>query len=198
MPRWSRVAALLLAAAALACRGASETAEESAEAPLPLDSLTPSELETLAPDPLRYPEMQGGRLDTVDMRSETPDALWEVQVINYADSHIAITYAFSYSGPDSATMFAADGQPRLEDNLGNVYQGVVVPDNPRLEIESGATGLGVYLFSPGLAQRADSLTLFINDSTPPILRIGPWGVFQAPSDGAPGQKEPSTRLQTGG
>lgn len=175
---WSRIGTPAVFVLALACGGGSE---ESAEpAPVPLDSLTAAEREAMQVDPLRYPEMQDGRLDTVDMRADTPDALWHVQAINYATEHIAITYTFGYVGPEPSTKFAADRQPRLVDNRGNVYEGMVVPDNPRLEIESGSTGVGVYVFRPGLVQDADSLSLMINDSTAPTLRIGPWGVVHTP------------------
>lgn len=177
---------LLLALGALACER--EPVEEAAEpAPLPLDSLTVEEQAQFAVDPTRFPEMADGRLDTVDMRGQVPTgpndvAAWHVQALNYASNHIAMTYAFWYTGPDSAANFAADRQPRLVDDRGNVYEGMLVPENPRLAIERATTGVGVYVFQPALVQGADSLTLTINDLTSPVIRVGPWGVHHTPPD----------------
>ena len=161
--------------------------EAAAPAPLPLDSLTAEEKATFTVDVTRYPEMQDGRLDTVDMKGEVqtgPEhgAGWHVQAVNYATTFTALTYVFFYTGPDSMARFAADHQPRLVDDEGNVYEGMLLPDNPRLEIEANATGMGVYVFEPALAQGADSLTLLINDATAPVLRVGPWGVYHTPPD----------------
>jgi hypothetical protein len=189
MHSWLRTFPLaLLVLSALACGGASD--EEAAEsAPLPLDSLSAAEEAEFAVDPTRYPEMQDGRLDTVDMQTEVPTgpetvALWHVQAVNYAPDFIAMTYAFGHDGPDSLAAFAADGQPRLEDNLGNVYTGLVVPENPRLESAMGTMSVGVYLFQPTLVAGADSLTLYVNETTPPVIKVGPWAVeSQARSGG---------------
>ena len=180
---------------AFACSGG-ETAGDagSADTLLPLDSVTPVEQERFALDPTRFPEMQdGGPLDTIDMtsRSATEDAAWHVQVMNFTANHIAMTYAAWYTGPDSLVMFAADGQPYLMDELGNRYAGVLTPDNPRLKVETDNTAVGVLTFGPGLVQAADSLTLFVNDSTQPVIRVGPWavrqGVMRAPAPGPPGR-----------
>lgn len=177
------LAILSLALVSLACNRARN--ESSEPGPVPFDSLTAEERSQLVPDPLRYPEMQEGRLDTVDMQGEVQTgphdgAAWHVHAINYAEGHIAITYTFFYTGPDSVALFAADRQPRLVDDRGNVYEGQLVLDNPRLAIEKGSTGVGVYVFQPALVQVADSLTLLINDSTPPVIRVGPWGVYHTP------------------
>ncbi len=149
------------------------------------DTLTSVEQQSFAVDLDRYREMEGGRLDTVDMIARGGDAAFHVQVLNYADDYTALTYAAWYSGPDGAVMFAADGQPRLEDELGNVYHGIVIPSNPRFEVDTGTTAVGVYVFRPGVAAEADSLTLYVNDSTLPVLRVGPFGVRHegAPSSG---------------
>jgi hypothetical protein len=177
----------------LACSEADSGGDAgTADTLVPVDSLTASELEQFALDPTRFPEMQdGGPLDTVDMteRSAGGDAAWHVQVLNYTANHLAMTYAAWYTGPDSLVMFAADGQPYLLDEEGNRYDGVVTPDNPRLKVESDNTAVGVLAFGPGLAPTADSLTLFVNDSTQPIIRVGPWsireGVLRAPAPGPP-------------
>jgi hypothetical protein len=164
----------------LACSG--ESGESGlAEQPLPYDSLTAVEQEKFALDPLRFPEMQGaGALDTIDMtaRSTSGDAAWNVQVFNYTENHLAMTYAAWYTGPDSLVLFAADGQPYLIDEEGNRYDGVVTPTNPRLKIETDNTAVGVLAFGPGLAPTADSLTLYVNDSTAPVIRVGPWPIRQ--------------------
>jgi hypothetical protein len=177
----------------LACSEADSGGDAgTADTLVPVDSLTASELEQFALDPTRFPEMQdGGPLDSVDMteRSAGGDAAWHVQVLNYTANHLAMTYAAWYTGPDSLVMFAADGQPYLLDEEGNRYDGVVTPDNPRLKVESDNTAVGVLAFGPGLAPTADSLTLFVPDSTPPIIRVGPWsnreGVLRAPAPGPP-------------
>jgi hypothetical protein len=177
----------------LACSEADSGGDAgTADTLVPVDSLTASELEQFALDPTRFPEMQdGGPLDTVDMteRSAGGDAAWHVQILNYTANHLAMTYAAWYTGPDSLVMFAADGQPYLLDEEGNRYDGVVTPDNPRLKVESDNTAVGVLAFGPGLAPTADSLTLFVNDSTQPIIRVGPWsireGVLRAPAPGPP-------------
>lgn len=172
-------------ALALAC-GRGEPAGE----PVPVsdsipDTLTSVEQRSFAVELDRYREMEGGRLDTVDMIASGDDAAFHVQVLNYADDYTALTYAAWYSGPDSAVRFAADGQPRLEDELGNVYHGIVIPSNPRFEVDTGTTAVGVYVFRPAVAAEVDSLTLYVNDSTPPVLRVGPFGVRheRAPSSG---------------
>ncbi|HYO46778.1 MAG TPA: hypothetical protein VEY33_08840 [Gemmatimonadota bacterium] len=179
-------------ALAFACSG--EPGDESglADKPIPYDSVTAAELEKFALDPLRFPEMQGsGPLDSIDMteRSASGDAAWNVQVLNYAENHLAMTYAAWYTGPDSLVLFAADGQPYLMDEEGNRYEGVLTPSNPRLKIETDNTAVGVFAFGPGLAPAADSLTLYVNDSTPPVIRVGPWAVRQgatrAPAPGPP-------------
>lgn len=180
MIRWLRPLALVsLVSLAPACsRGPGDAAEGE---PLPLDQLTPEEEASFFLDPTRYPEMQEGRLDTVDMSGQTDDAAWHVQVVNYAPSHIGMTYVFAYVGPEEVAQFAADRQPQLVDDRGNTYDGQLVLDNPRLAIESGSTGVGVYVFQPALIAGADSLTLLINDSTSPVIRIGPWNVERARS-----------------
>lgn len=178
---------------ALACSdGETGGDADMADTLLPLDSVTAAELERFALDPTRFPEMQdGGPLDTIDMtaRSATEDAAWHVQVMNFTANHMAMTYAAWYTGPDSLVMFAADGQPYLMDEEGNRYGGVLTPDNPRLKVETDNTAVGVLAFGPGLAQAADSLTLFVNDSTQPVIRVGPWavrqGAMRAPVPGAP-------------
>jgi hypothetical protein len=157
-------------------RGAPADDAAPADTALP-DTLTAGEQSAFAVELDRFQEMQGGRLDTVDMIARGDDAAFHVQILNYTSDYTALTYAAWYTGPDSAVMFAADDQPRLVDNLGNVYRGIVIPDNPRFEVETGTTAIGVYVFRPVLAQQADSLTLMVNDSTPPVLRIGPFGVY---------------------
>lgn len=159
-----------------ACGGDESATEEALSTDTLTDTLTSAEQEAFAVDPLRYPEMQDGRLDTVDMEAETENAAWHVQAVNYKPGYVALTYAAWYTGPDSVALLAVDGQPRLVDDLGNVYRGVVVPDNPRLKVASGTTAVGVYVFQPGVAAGADSLTLYVNDSTAPVFRIGPFGV----------------------
>ncbi len=141
------------------------------------DTLSTEEQAAFSVDLGRYVEMSDGRLDTVDMLGRAGDAAWHVQVLNYRTDLIAMTYATWYDGPDGAALIAADGQPHLEDNLGNVYNGVVIPSNPRFKIDSGTTAVGVYVFTPAVRTTADSLTLFINDSTPPTIRVGPFGIF---------------------
>ena len=170
----------------LACGGGEDEALEPA--PVPIDSLSAEEEAQFAVDPTRFPEMQDGRLDTVDMQTQVPTgpesiALWHVQAINYSTDFIALTYAFGHDGPDSVAYFAADHQPRLVDDLGNVYEGSLVPENPRLEAAQGTMSVGVYVFQPALAAGADSLTLHVNDSTPPVIRVGPWGVDHTPERG---------------
>lgn len=174
MKRWMTAGLISLAA----CSG--EAGESGlAEQPLPYDSLTAVEQEEFALDPLRFPEMQSDSpLDTIGMtaRSAAGDAAWNVQVFNYGENHLAMTYAAWYTGPDSLVLFAADGQPYLMDEEGNRYAGVVTPTNPRLKIETDNTAVGVLAFAPGLAPTADSLTLFVNDTTAPVIRVGPWPV----------------------
>lgn len=164
---------------ALACSGGAES--ELADDPVPLDSVTAAEMERFALDPTRFPEMEGSALDTVDQtaRSPTGDAAWHVQVLNYTTNHLAMTYAAWYTGPDSLVQFAADGQPYLLDDEGNRYDGVLTPDNPRLKVETDNTAVGVFAFAPGLSPAADSLTLYVNDSTAPVIRVGPWPVPRA-------------------
>ena len=168
-------------ALALACSGESgESAEAGlAEQPMPLDSMTTEEQEEFALDPTRFPEMQGsGPLDSINMTARSPsgDAAWNVQVLNYAENHMAMTYAAWYTGPDSLVLFAADAQPYLMDEEGNRYEGVVTPTNPRLKVERDNTALGIFAFGPGLTATADSLTLYVNDSTAPVIRVGPWPI----------------------
>ena len=141
------------------------------------DTLTTAEQVSFSVDLDRYSEMRNGRLDTVDMIGEDGGGFWHVQVINYRQDIIAMTHAAWNAGPDSVLRLAADGQPRLVDNLGNEYRGVLIPHNPRFAVEEGTTAVGVYAFRPALDTRADSLTLYINDSTPPVIRVGPFGVF---------------------
>lgn len=167
-------------------------ADEAAPADTTIpDTLTSEEQSGFAVELDRFQEMQGGRLDTVDMIARGDDAAFHVQVLNYTPEYTALTYAAWYTGPDSAVMFAADDQPRLVDDLGNVYRGVVIPDNPRFEVETGTTAVGVYVFRPVLAPQADSLTLIVNDSTRPVLRVGPFGVYH---EATPGE-EPARRLR---
>lgn len=175
----------------LACTGQEPPAETAAPGDSLGDSLTTAEQEAFAVDPLRYPEMRGGRLDTVDMLAELADAGWHLQAANYKPDYTALTYAAWYTGPDSAAILAADGQPYLRDELGNVYRGLVIPENPRFQVASGTTAVGVYVFQPGLAPGADSLILFINDSTTPVFRIGPFGVRHAADGGSlsPNERE---------
>ena len=122
-------------------------------------------------------------------RSATGDAAWQVQYLNYAEGHVAMTYAAWYTGPDSLVQFAADGQPYLLDDAGNRYEGVATPTNPRIKVETDNTAVGVFAFGPGLSPGADSLTLYVNDSTEPVIRVGPWPVradaARAPQPGAP-------------
>lgn len=155
--------------------GAASDPDVTADSLAP-DTLTSVEQTAFAVDPLRYTEMHDGRLDTVDMIARTDDAAWHAQAMNYTENFIAMTYAAWYTGPDSIALFAADGQPRLEDDLGNVYAGLAIPDNPRIKVGSESTAVGVYLFNPPVAAAAESLTLFINDSTAPVIRLGPFGV----------------------
>ena len=168
-------------------------ADEAAPADTVLpDTLTSGEQSGFAVELDRFPEMQGGRLDTVDMIERRDDAAFHVQILNYGPEYTALTYAAWYTGPDSAVMFAADDQPRLVDDLGNVYRGIVIPDNPRFEVETGTTAVGVYVFRPVLAPQADSLTLFVNDSTPPVLEVGPFGVQH---EATLGEEDPARRLR---
>ena len=184
------IAALLTLA--LACsNGKEETG--LAEQPIPYDSITAAEMKRFAVDPRRFPEMQGtAPLDSIDMtaRSSADDAAWHVQWLNYAENHIAMTYAAWYTGPDSLVQFAADGQPYLLDDEGNRYEGVVTPDNPRIKVETDNTAVGVFAFGPGLSPEADSLTLYVNDSTEPVIRVGPWPVRE---DAARAPGPPPTR-----
>lgn len=171
---------------ASACGRGEPEVEPAGTDPLTPDSLTSAEQQSFAVDLDRFHEMQGGRLDTVDMIARGDEAAFQVQVLNYTDELTALTYAAWYTGADSAVMFAADDQLRLEDEMGNVYRGVVVPTNPRVEVESGTTAVGVYVFRPAVAPEADSLTLYVNDSTPPVLRVGPFGVRHDPAAGDAG------------
>ena len=176
---------------ALACSGPPEGETGLAEKPVPYDSVTAAEMEKFALDPARFPEMEGGPLDSVDQtaRSASGDAAWHVQWLNYTTNHLAMTYAAWYTGPDSLVLFAADGQPYLLDEEGNRYDGVVTPDNPRIKVETDNTAVGVMAFAPGLSPAADSLTLYVNDSTAPVIRVGPWpvpqGVERATQPGPP-------------
>lgn len=171
-----------LATAVAACGG--EKAEEPGEEEEPsLTELSAEEETEFAVDPLRFPEMQEGRLDTVDAMGRSDAAAWHVQAVTYAEPYTAITYAAWYTGPKAETRFAADHQPYLEDEDGNRYNGLAVPSNPRIAVESETTAVGVYVFMPGVQADADSLTLFINDSTPPVIRVGPWSVADAGGEG---------------
>lgn len=166
-----RYAFVPLLALAAACGG--EAGDTAAENGAPAD--------TAAADPFwvdagQYGEMDNGRLDTVDMTARDGDAAWHVQQMNYGESWIAMTYAAWYTGPDSIVRFAEDRQPYLVDDLGNVYEGELVGDNPRIKVETGTTAIGVFVFQPAIAAGADSLTLHVNDSTPPVLQVGPFGV----------------------
>lgn len=177
--------------AAVACgRGTPDGETAPADTVLP-DTLTAVEQSEFAVELDRFREMEGGRLDTVDMITRGDDAAFHVQILNYTPEYTALTYAAWYTGSDSAVMFAADDQPRLVDDLGNVYRGVVIPDNPRFEVESGTTAVGVYVFRPVLAPQADSLSLWINDSTAPVLRVGPFGVHHDATAG----EDPGRRLR---
>lgn len=181
----------------LACSDGAQEETGLAEQPIPYDSITATEMEKFALDPRRFPEMQGtAPLDSIDLtaRSSSEDAAWHVQYLNYAEGHIAMTYAAWYTGPDSLVQFAADGQPYLLDDEGNRYDGVLTPDNPRLKVETDNTAVGVLAFGPGLSPLADSLTLHVNDSTAPVIRVGPWpvseGAARAPQPGVPGGAAP--------
>jgi hypothetical protein len=175
--RRTRVPAFALAAGlALACGHEQAGDEETPADSAAVDTLITAEQQAFAVDLDRFHEMQGGRLDTVDMIARGDGAAFHVQILNYTDEFTALTYAAWYTGPDAEVMLAADDQPRLEDELGNVYRGVVIAANPRFKVERGTTAVGVYVFRPGIASGADSLTLYVNDSTPPILRVGPFGV----------------------
>jgi hypothetical protein len=183
--------AALLTLALTCSNGKEETG--LAEQPIPYDSITAAEMKRFAVDPRRFPEMQGtAPLDSIDMtaRSSADDAAWHVQWLNYAENHIAMTYAAWYTGPDSLVQFAADGQPYLLDDEGNRYEGVVTPDNPRIKVETDNTAVGVFAFGPGLSPGADSLTLYVNDSTEPVIRVGPWPVRE---DAARAPGPPPTR-----
>lgn len=195
MPAPIRLASLAAAAvlALVACRGGAPDGEGAeADSVLPLDSLTESETAQFRPDPSRYPEMLEGRLDTVDMVGRSDDAAWHVQVMNYTPQSTAMTYAAWYVGPDSFVSFAADHQPRLVDDLGNVYQGIAVTENPRIRVESGSTAVGVFVFRGGVRSGADSLTLHVNDSTAPVIRVGPFGVRHEPREPGRMRVEPGS------
>lgn len=170
------LAALTVLGLGFACGREGPGDEPDPVDPATTDTLTSDEQQSFAVDLDRFHEMQGGRLDTVDMIARRDDAAFHVQILNYTNDYTALTYAAWYTGPESSVMFAADDQLRLEDELGNVYRGVVIPTNPRVEVESGTTAVGVYVFRPAVAPEADSLTLYVNDSTPPVLRVGPFGV----------------------
>ena len=183
---------LAVLALALACSNGAQEETGLAEDSIPYDSITAAEMERFAVDPRRFPEMQGtAPLDSIDMtaRSSAGDAAWHVQYLNYSSNHIAMTYAAWYTGPDSLVQFAADGQPYLVDDEGNRYDGVLTPDNPRIKVETDNTAVGVFAFGPGLSPAADSLTLYVNDTTAPVIRVGPWPVRsdaeRAPQPGAP-------------
>lgn len=179
-----------------ACKGGEPETEAGIPADSLVDTLTTAEQEAFAVDPLRYPEMRGGRLDTVNMIAETEHAAWHAQAMNYKPNYIAMTYAAWYTGPDSVALLAVDGQPHLVDDLGNVYRGVLVPENPRFKVASGTTAVGVYVFQPGVAADADSLTLFVNDSTAPVFRVGPFGVrHDATGPLSPGRR--GVEIETG-
>jgi len=164
-----------LALALFACGGSAQDDDDE----LSLEELSVEEESEFALDPLRFPEMHDGRLDTVDAGGNDEDAVWHVQAINYAPTYTAITYAAWYTGTDESTRFAGDHQPYLLDEDGNRYVATAVPGNPRIEVERGTTAVGVLVFSPGLTAQADSLSLVVNDSTPPVIRIGPWNVADA-------------------
>lgn len=167
-------------AVALACgRGDAPEGTVTTD-PAAIDTLTSAEQASFAVDLDRFHEMQGGRLDTVDMIARGDDAAFHVQILNYARDYTAMTYAAWYNGPDPSVMFAADGQLRLVDDLGNEYRGVVIVTNPRFEVEQGTTAVGVYVFRPAVVPEADSLTVFVNDSTPPVIQVGPFGVRHDP------------------
>lgn len=167
------------------CGGEDPAPEAEAEPSLP-DTLTTREQTSFAVDLARHSEMSRGRLDTVDMTGTTDSAMWHVQVLNYRTDFIAMTFAAAYAGPDEQGLFAADGQPRLVDNLGNVYLGSVIPSNPRFAVDSGTTAVGVYVFRPALDIDADSLTLFVNETTAPVIEVGPFGTFHDPVAEEPG------------
>lgn len=170
-------AGLLVVAGFPACGGDGKPATD-ADAPVETlgDTLSLIEQQAFSVDLDRYPEMGDGRLDTVDMLGEADGASWHVQAVNYTDRYVAMTYATWYTGPDSVVLLAVDGPPHLEDDRGNVYRGILIPDNPRFKVQSGTTAVGVYVFQPAVNPAADSLTLFVNDSTAPVLRVGPFGV----------------------
>lgn len=182
-PDPARLATLPIAAvvAGLVACGAPPADESMAPQGRP-DTLTTSEQERFAVDLDRFPEMDGGRLDTVDMVGRADGAAWHVQVLNYAPRHTAMTYAAWYMGEADEVLFAADRQPRLEDDLGNVYEGIVLPTNPRFRVEEGTTAVGVFVFRPAVAARAESLTLHVNESSFPVLEIGPFGVRHEPAE----------------
>lgn len=173
---------LVVAALALlsACGGDAPDPALDAEEPLP-DTLTTREQASFAVDLKRHSEMSRGRLDTVDMTGTTEGAMWHVQILNYRPDFIAMTFAAAYAGTEEQGLFAADRQPQLVDNLGNVYLGTVIASNPRFAVDRGTTAVGVYVFRPPLDTSADSLTLFVNDSTAPVIEVGPFGTFHDPS-----------------
>lgn len=179
----------MLLATTIACGEGSPPPDENPDADDLPDTLTTDEQSNFAPDPLRYSEMRDGRLDTIDMIGEDGPAAWHVQSINYNPNLIAMTYAAWYTGADSVALFAADNQPYLVDDLGNTYLGVVVPKNPRISVESGTTAVGVYVFTPALETGAQSLRFFVNDSTPPVLEIGPFSVYHETSPMAKGEED---------
>jgi len=170
-----RLAVPFLALALLACGGSGEDEDDE----LSLDELSVEEESEFAVDPLRFPEMRDGRLDTVDAQADDGDAVWHLQAINYTQPYTSITYAAWYTGPDESARFAADHQPYLLDENGNRYMAMAVPENPRIEVERGTTAVGVLVFTPGVQAQADSLSLVVNDSTSPVIRIGPWSVADA-------------------
>lgn len=168
--------AFLLAGAVACGRGDGDRGADAFRDTLAGDTVAGEESEDFWVDPAPFAEMKDGRLDTVDMVGRSDDAAWHVQQMNYTDQFIAMTYATWYIGPDSLVHFAADRQPYLRDDRGNVYEGNLVPDNPRIKIETGTTGVGVYVFDGPVAPEADSLTLYVNDSTPPVIQVGPFAV----------------------
>lgn len=194
MTRIPLAALIALLALTTAC-GGDATDEEAAPADAASGDTSAWATDDFWVDATRFTEMSRGRLDTVDMVVRSDDAAWHVQQMNYGDSWIGMTYAAWYVGPDSLVRFAADRQPVLVDDRGNVYQGVMVGDNPRIKVETGTTAVGVLIFEPAIAPEAGSLTLHVNDSTPPVILVGPFGVRHEagpprPEVGAGSQREP--------